>query len=58
MEHHFTGGFSYQRQNGNEFSIAVMYSPENSISGGNFFDPSQQIELTMHQFEIEVSYRF
>ncbi len=58
MEHHLTGGFSYERDNGHEFSIAVMFSPENSITGTNFFDPSQRVELTMDQFEVEVSYRF
>jgi long-chain fatty acid transport protein len=58
MEHHFTAGFSMERANGNEFSVAVMYAPERSVSGSNFFDPSQQVELSMHQFELEIAYRF
>ncbi len=35
-----------------------MYAPENSVTGPSFFDPTQQIELTMSQLEFEVSYRF
>ena len=58
IEQHFTAGCAFERDNGHEFSISVMYAPENSVTGANFFDPSQQIELTMGQFEVEVSYRF
>ena len=58
MEQHFTAGCAFERDNGHEFSISVMYAPENSVTGANFFDPSQQIELTMDQFEVEVAYRF
>jgi long-chain fatty acid transport protein len=33
-----------------------MYAPEKTISGPNYFDPTQKVELTMEQFELEVSY--
>ena len=56
VEQHFTFGLSRKRDNGDEFSVALMYAPENSVSGTSAFDPTQQIELTMDQFEIEFSY--
>jgi long-chain fatty acid transport protein len=33
-----------------------MYAPENTVRGANAFDPTQTIELTMEQFEIEFSW--
>ena len=56
VEQHFTFGLSRKRDNGDEFSVALMYAPENSVSGTSAFDPTQEIELTMDQFEIEFSY--
>jgi long-chain fatty acid transport protein len=56
VEEHFTFGLSRKRSNGNEVSVAVMYAPEASIKGTSSFDPTQQIELSMHQFEVEFSY--
>jgi long-chain fatty acid transport protein len=56
VEEHFTFGFSRKRSNGNEVSVAFMYAPENSVSGTSAFDPTQQIELSMDQFEVEFSY--
>ena len=64
MEQHFTVGWTRNRANGHQFSISFMYAPENSVTGPNMFDPGpafdspQMIELTMDQFEFEVSYRF
>ncbi len=58
VEQHFTLGFSVERDNGHELSFAVMYAPEKSVSGPNLFDPTQQIELSMDQFELEFAYSF
>jgi long-chain fatty acid transport protein len=33
-----------------------MYAPEKTVEGLNMFDPTQTIELSMKQFEFEVSY--
>jgi long-chain fatty acid transport protein len=33
-----------------------MYAPEQTLKGPNNFDPTQTIEESMHQFELEVSY--
>ncbi len=56
IENHITAGFTHVMNNGKEYSFSVMYAPEKKISGPNPFDPTQQIELKMHQFEIEFGY--
>jgi hypothetical protein len=33
-----------------------MYAPANSVKGVNPFDPTQELEIEMSQFEFEVSY--
>ena len=64
MEQHITFGMTRQMDNGGELSFSFMYAPENSVTGGSFFDPGpdfqspQLIELKMEQIEFEVAYRF
>jgi long-chain fatty acid transport protein len=58
MEQHFTFGWTRNRSNGHQFTLALMYAPENSVSGRSAFDPAQTIELTMSQIELEFAYRF
>jgi long-chain fatty acid transport protein len=58
VEQHFTFGVSRKTRKGNELSVAFMYAPENTISGTNAFDPTQTIDLTMDQYEIEFSWSF
>lgn len=58
VEQHFTAGFSMDRDNGDQMSIAVMYAPEKSVSGPNLFDPTQEVTLSMSQFEVEFAYSF
>lgn len=55
QEWHFTGGFSKRIGNG-EWSFALVYSPNKSISGANANDPSQRISLEMRQLEFELGY--
>jgi len=55
IEHHFTGGFSKKIGDG-QFNFAAMYAPEKTIKGANPLFPSQTIELSMYQFELEASY--
>jgi long-chain fatty acid transport protein len=33
-----------------------MYAPKVTVKGPNNFDPSQTVEFSMDQFELEVSY--
>ena len=58
IEQHVTFGFTQKRGNGHKVSVALMYAPENSVRGTSLFDPTQTIELSMDQYEIEVSYTF
>ncbi|MGI9225593.1 MAG: OmpP1/FadL family transporter [Woeseiaceae bacterium] len=58
MEQHVTFGLTHQTRGGGVLSFSFMYAPENSVTGPNMFDPTQTLELTMDQFEFEVSYRF
>ena len=58
IENHFTGGLTHTLDNGKEYSFSVMYAPEKKVTGINPFDPTQQIELKMHQLEIEFGYSF
>jgi long-chain fatty acid transport protein len=41
---------------GNQWSLSFMYAPEKTIKGPNYFDPTQNVELNMKQYELEVSY--
>ncbi|MEQ3695564.1 MAG: outer membrane protein transport protein [Pseudomonadales bacterium] len=56
IEQHFTFGVSQQLANNQTLSVALMYAPESSVKGTSLFDPTQTIELTMSQFEIEVGF--
>jgi long-chain fatty acid transport protein len=64
VEDHFTVGFTQTMQSGNELSLAFMYAPKTSVNGPNTFEPDmpeaglvpQDIELSMKQFELEISY--
>ncbi len=39
-------------------NFAVTHALENTVTGTNPFDPAQQIELKMNQWEIEVGFTF
>jgi len=60
MEQHLTFGLSKSKPNGGTWNFSLMYAPENTVKGYNAFDgpneTGQLIELTMSQFEFEVSY--
>lgn len=58
MEQHITFGWTRNRANGHQLSVSFMYAPEKTVSGPSMFDPTQTIELSMDQFELEFSYRF
>lgn len=58
MEQHFTFGMTRKGSNGGAWNFSLMYAPSNSVKGVNAFDPTQEIEIEMSQFELEVSYLF
>jgi len=56
MEQHFTFGMTKSRSNGGAWNFSLMYAPSNSVKGVSPFDPTQEIEIEMSQFEFEVSF--
>ncbi len=56
MEQHFTFGMTRRNPDGGAWNFMLMYAPQNTLTGPNLFDPTQEIELKMSQFEFEVSY--
>jgi len=56
MEDHFTLGMTKRNPEGGAWNFMLMYAPRNTVKGVNLFDPTQEIELKMSQFEFEVSY--
>ncbi len=55
-EAHYTLGFSYRLDNGDELSFAFMYTEEESLEELNQLDSSQILRLTTDQFDFQVSY--
>ncbi len=58
IEQHFTFGFSKELASGNEFSFALMYAPENCVTGPDLFTPGQTVELCMDQFALNAGLSF
>ena len=56
IEQHFTFGFTRSYSNNSDFNFALMYAPSVTVSGPNNFDPSQNIDLEMYQYELAFSY--
>jgi len=56
IEDHASFGLTHNFTSGNEVNLAFLYALDNSITGNNVFDPTQNITLEMDQFELEVSY--
>jgi len=56
IEEHFTFGFSRQLDNKSSIDFAAMYAPSVSVKGANTFDPAQEIEIEMDQYELALSY--
>ena len=58
VEQHYTFGATKVTQGGSAYSVELMYAPKNSVKGANTFDPTQTLEISMHQFELEFAYRW
>jgi len=56
VEDHVAVGFSKKTSSGGRWNFSFMYAPEGKQSGVNPFDPTQTIEIKMHQYEAELSY--
>lgn len=56
IKDHVTVGFTKAQGTNSEWSVAGMYAFKEKDKGPHAFDPAQQVELEMDQFEVEVSY--
>jgi long-chain fatty acid transport protein len=56
IEEHFTAGYSRQLDDKSSINFAAMYAPSKSVKGTNPFDPTQEIEIEMDQYELAISY--
>jgi long-chain fatty acid transport protein len=56
VENHVALGLSRRDGDRGEFNFALTFAPNKSVSGTNTFDPTQRIELQMHQFDVEFGY--
>jgi long-chain fatty acid transport protein len=56
MEQHLTFGMTKRNPDGGAWNFSLMYAPKKTVKGVSMFDPGQEIELKMSQFELEVSY--
>jgi long-chain fatty acid transport protein len=58
VQDHFTFGFSKTLSSNNEFHFAVMYAPEEEVSGTNPNTGPQTGNLYMSQWDVEVGWVF
>lgn len=56
MTKHVTFGFTKQFDADSALDFAFMYAPSEEVDGTNTFDPTQEIELEMEQYELAISY--
>jgi long-chain fatty acid transport protein len=56
VEDHFTAGFTRQLDDKSSFNFSAMYAPNKSVKGTSPFDPAQDIEIEMDQYELAWSY--
>ena len=56
VDEHFTFGFTRELDAKSAINFAVMYAPSNSVKGENTFDPAQNVEIEMDQYELALSY--
>lgn len=58
IEDHLTFGVTKQLQGDQEMSLSLMYGFEKKVQGRSTFDPTQTLEIKMHQWELEFGYRW
>jgi long-chain fatty acid transport protein len=56
IEEHVTFGFSRQLDDKSSINFAAMYALSNSVKGDSPFDPTQEIEIEMDQYELALTY--
>jgi long-chain fatty acid transport protein len=56
VEEHFTFGFTRELDAKSAINFSAMYAPNVSVKGTSPFDPAQEVELEMDQYELAFSY--
>jgi len=56
IENHVAIGLSRRDGNRGEYNFSLTFAPNKSIRGTNNFDPTQTVELKMHQLDVEFGY--
>ena len=56
IEEHITAGYTRQLDKESSINFAAMYGLEKSVKGKSPFDPAQDIEIEMDQYELALSY--
>jgi len=57
-EHHVSLGLTRICKKDHQLNFAVTHAMSNTVTGTNPFDPAQQIELNMNQWEFELGFTF
>lgn len=56
IENHVAIGLTRSDGQGGEFNAALTYAFNRTLSGPNTFDPTQMIQVQMHQYDLEFAY--
>ena len=56
VQDHWTAGFTWAMSQKSDFDVALAYMPSHSVSGANPLFPGQNIELKMHEYQIEANW--
>lgn len=56
MREHLTFGFTRQLSQQSSLDFSAMYAPREEVDGTSTFDPAQEIEIEMYQYELALSY--
>jgi long-chain fatty acid transport protein len=56
VKHHYTAGLGWKLDKESEINVALMYAPEESVTGDNPNTGFQTYEVWMDQWEIEVGW--
>ena len=56
VKHHYTAGLGWKLDKDSEINVALMYAPEESVTGNNPNTGLQTYEVWMDQWEVEVGW--
>ena len=56
VKQHVTFGFTRALSDDSGIDFSFMYAPSESVKGPNAFDPAQNVEIEMKQYELSLNY--